>query len=84
MKCKQASVLISQSLERKLNWREKLSIKFHVMICVACRMFKSHLEVMSRVLKKQVRDVEVNQSVKLSNEARGRIEQAIDKQDEAK
>jgi predicted anti-sigma-YlaC factor YlaD len=81
MDCKQASGLISQSLERKLSLLERLSLKFHLFICDACRMFKHHLGQMSRILKKQMRDVEKDESLKLSDQAKCRIQEAIEHQE---
>jgi hypothetical protein len=37
MNCKEATQLISQSLERKLSMVERLGLKLHVLVCAGCR-----------------------------------------------
>lgn len=39
MNCKQATRLLSDQLERPLGRGEKLSLRFHLMMCRACRNF---------------------------------------------
>lgn len=39
MNCKQATRLLSDQLERPLGRGERLSLKFHLMMCRACRNF---------------------------------------------
>ncbi|MCK3658925.1 dsDNA-mimic protein [Pasteurellaceae bacterium Pebbles2] len=51
MKCLQATKLISESQERKLNFTEKVGVKTHLMFCPHCRNFKLHCEQMSKLMK---------------------------------
>lgn len=37
LSCKQATRLMSQSMERPLNFGERLALRLHLMICVGCR-----------------------------------------------
>ena len=37
IKCKEATQLLSQALEQRLAWRDRLRLRLHVMICSACR-----------------------------------------------
>ena len=37
LKCKQATQLLSQALEQRLDWRDQIQLRLHVMICTACR-----------------------------------------------
>lgn len=36
LKCKQATELMSQSLDRKLTLKERTALKLHLLICTGC------------------------------------------------
>jgi len=37
MMCRRATELMSQRLDRPLTWRERLSLRYHLALCGACR-----------------------------------------------
>lgn len=39
LSCKEASVLVSLSCERRLTWRETMALKMHLLMCQACTRF---------------------------------------------
>lgn len=39
LSCREASRLISESLDRELTRRERWALRFHSMLCTACRRF---------------------------------------------
>ena len=43
MNCKQATQLMSQELDRQLNWRERLALRVHVLMCGGCRNFRKQM-----------------------------------------
>jgi len=49
MNCKQASRLMSQELDRPLSWREKVSLRLHLMMCDGCRNFQKQMAFLRRV-----------------------------------
>ncbi|UVW30058.1 zf-HC2 domain-containing protein [Massilia sp. H6] len=44
MSCKQMTGLISQSLDRELTTRERLSMRFHLMLCEGCTNYRDNLQ----------------------------------------
>ena len=46
MNCKQATRLLSDQQERSLGRGERLSLKFHLMMCRACRNFGSQMRTL--------------------------------------
>ncbi|PJA25804.1 MAG: hypothetical protein COX57_01345 [Alphaproteobacteria bacterium CG_4_10_14_0_2_um_filter_63_37] len=50
--CRRASELVSQSWDRPLTRREKFGLRFHLLICAACRRFERQLALMNRVFKR--------------------------------
>lgn len=41
--CKETSVLVTQSLDRRLNWREQIGMRFHLMLCSNCARFMQQM-----------------------------------------
>lgn len=79
LSCKQTSLLVSQSLDRPLNWRERWAVRVHLLICVYCRRFKQQLLWIRRHLASWQQQAADDQSLTLSAPAKGRITQQLDK-----
>ncbi len=47
MNCKEATRLLSEKKDRTLTVTEKVSLKFHTMICSACRNFDKQMDAIS-------------------------------------
>lgn len=48
MSCKQMTELISQSLDRELNARERISLTFHLLMCDGCTNFRDNLQFLHK------------------------------------
>lgn len=73
LSCKQASEIISQSLDRKLTTRERFSLKLHLLICKYCRYFSQQLSAMRVAISANVHSIENDNTIKMSSEAKKRI-----------
>jgi len=73
MTCKQASKLISQSLDRPLSWSELMQLKLHLMICGACNRFKKQLNLLRVALQSIRINMENNSAITLPLAAKARI-----------
>ena len=55
LSCKEASVLLSQAQERRLNRRERFVLRLHLWLCDGCSNFRKQLEFI-RFMVKHYRD----------------------------
>lgn len=78
MSCKHASRLISQSLDRPLSWRERVSLRLHLSLCDMCTRFQRQLHVLRTAVRQLTDKVEQDDSLQLPQQARQRIAQALD------
>lgn len=76
MSCKQASALMSQSLDRRLSWRERLRLRLHLFACEACRRVKAQLQFLHTALRRPN-----GLSMGLSPAARERIRRLLEGHD---
>lgn len=76
--CKQASQLISKSLDRRLSLRERLSLRLHTFICDACRRFGQQLRTLRVALKRMNDNIENDTNITLPSETKARIAKSID------
>lgn len=75
--CKQSSQLISQSLDKSLTWSERLNLKFHLFICKYCARFYHQLHTVKAAVDKLRNQVEQDESITLSEEAKAKMIQKI-------
>lgn len=78
LNCKEASQLISQSLDRPLSLAERWQLKIHLWMCDACRRFKQQLNQLRQHLKVLMQLTENDKSIQLSQAAKQSILQKID------
>ena len=75
--CKQASQLLSQSLDRPLTRGERFRLRFHLLICRFCKRFGQQIVGLCTAIRQQVKLIEQNEEIKLFKDAIERITQAI-------
>ena len=73
LNCKQASQIISQSLDRPLTLRERLALKFHLIICKYCKRFSQQLQTLRVAMNTFVNSIESNNGIEMSSAAKKRI-----------
>jgi hypothetical protein len=78
LSCKQASQLASQALDRPIPARERLALGFHLLICRFCRRFTRQLAQIRAAIDVLTRQLELDESVRLSAEAGSRIAAALE------
>lgn len=84
LRCDQASVLISDSFDRKLLFYERLALRGHYLACKSCPFFRKQMEFVRRAMrhgvsqrhKESQTDLDASES-RLSDEAKQRIVNAM-------
>lgn len=79
--CKQASQIVSQSLDKPLSRSDHIKLKIHLIICKACTRFSQQLRMLSDAVKRIGRDTESDNTIQLPIEAKIRILNTIETQD---
>ena len=77
MNCKQATQVISQSLDRKLTLRERFVLKFHLIICNACKQFNQQLVALRSTFNKLTAAIENDTDIKMPSETKNRLLETI-------
>jgi hypothetical protein len=62
MSCKEVARLVSESKDHDLTWRQRMSMRFHLMMCRMCRLYQSNLEMLSRIAR-QAGDLVISRPV---------------------
>lgn len=74
--CKQIVKVISESMERKLSLRERITVKLHLWICLWCVWYLEHLNLMRNTIRtkaSQEPNLDSSSLPPLSPEARERM-----------
>ena len=51
LNCHEATKLLSESRDRKLSGWERIGLRFHTMMCKACKNFDTQTKLLSRAMK---------------------------------
>lgn len=51
--CKEATRLISEGLDRRLPFTQRMSLRLHVMMCGACLAYKRQIEALHLLFRKR-------------------------------
>jgi hypothetical protein len=73
LSCKQASQLISFSLDRPLTLRERIALQLHLIICKYCKRFSQQIQSMRVAIKQMVASIENDNTIEIPATARNRI-----------
>lgn len=77
LSCKEASRLISQSLDRRLTGWERFGLRLHLMICDVCSRFRNQVELIRAAVKRMTSQTEQDEHLVLPQEVKKRIADAI-------
>lgn len=78
--CKQTVKVLSESMERRLSLRERITVKLHLWICLWCVWYLEHLQLMRDTIRsKAAQEPNLDSSAlpQLSSEARERIKLSL-------
>jgi hypothetical protein len=76
--CKQVARLLSQSMEARLPWHQRLGVRFHLLYCVWCRRYASQIQFLSKATKGLATGEEDSSPAqKLSPEAKEQMRQRV-------
>jgi len=76
--CKQASQLISQSLDHPLSWSQKVKLRLHLLMCIPCNQFKQQLKLLRVALQRIRNATENDQNIQLPLDVKDRIMRTIE------
>lgn len=69
--CKEITELVSQGMDRTLSLKERFLIRFHVVYCRGCQLYRQQLNILREYLKKPP------EPQSLSNQAKEAIQEKI-------
>jgi predicted anti-sigma-YlaC factor YlaD len=52
LNCKKAAALMSQGMDKELGVMQKMSLRFHLMMCSGCRNYRKQMEFLRQGCRK--------------------------------
>jgi hypothetical protein len=80
LSCNEISQLVSESLDKKLRWHQRLQVRFHLLMCRFCSRFKKQVLFLRDAGRRFLTaddETEIGPGSGLSPQARERIKQAL-------
>lgn len=75
--CKQASRLVSERQDRKLNWHERVGLRLHLWICNNCLRFEKQIQYIQHAVRKGQQKGQLPADKPLPPESVERIRKAL-------
>lgn len=76
--CKDVSKKVSESMDRKLPFHQRMFIRIHLMMCKYCSRFKRQLMILRKMSRMEtIFPKDIQQSMVLSMEARERMKKSL-------
>ena len=81
LSCKQTSELVSKGLDKHLTITERIGVRIHLLMCRACTQYEKQLRFIRQAARRlsQGKESGDHAVTPLSPEARGRIQNALDR-----
>ncbi len=78
LNCKEVTQLASESLDRKLTLKERIGLRFHLMMCKLCTRYVRQLKFMHQASSGMDENHVKESDTQLSETARDRIRNKLD------
>ena len=80
LSCKQASQLISASLDRPLTLSERIVLRLHLIICKYCKRFSQQLQTMRVAMTTLAQSIENDNSIEMPVALKNSITKLVEEQ----
>jgi hypothetical protein len=77
LNCRQATRLISQSMDGKLPWHRRLGMRIHLLYCVWCQRYAAQLKFLRTAAKELSPEDSSSASPKLSDQAKQQMRERL-------
>jgi len=78
LNCRQVSRLVSQSMDARLAWHQRLAVRFHLLYCVWCRRYSRQIQFLRTAAKGLASEANDGSAPKLSDQAKAQMRQRLE------
>jgi hypothetical protein len=77
LNCRQITRLVSQSMDAKLLWHQRLAVRVHLLYCSWCRRYASQIRFLRKATRELANVAENEAPARLSEDAKVQIQQSL-------
>jgi hypothetical protein len=77
LNCRHVTRLVSQSMDAKLPWYQRVAVRIHLLYCVWCRRYAGQIQFLRRAAKEVAAGTTMGATAKLSVEAKEQMRQRL-------
>jgi hypothetical protein len=77
LNCRQITRLVSQSMDAKLPWHQRLAVRVHLLYCSWCRRYASQIQFLRKATKELANLADDEAPERLSEDAKAKIQQTL-------
>ena len=75
--CKDVTQMVSVSMEERLPLRQRIDLKLHLWICLACTRYRKQLQWIRETIRRHESELQQSTEPTLSHQARERIKRSL-------
>lgn len=79
--CREISRLVSESMDRRLSWRRRIGVHFHLLMCRHCSRYRQQLQYLRNMLRALASTPEESSHQVLDEQAKERLRSLVEKDD---
>ncbi len=77
LNCRQVSRLVSQAMDVKLPWHQRLGVRLHLLYCAWCRRYAAQVQFLRKATTHLAQQPIEGKGPKLSQEAKNQMRQRL-------
>jgi len=77
LSCKDVSIQISRACDQRLSWRERLTVRMHLLVCEGCARLERQMAFLRTAARTMAANPDADGEGALSTQARRRIRRSL-------
>ena len=75
--CEKVAQLVSESLDTKLPWYQRILLQMHLFVCDSCKEFSKQIQILHRMLYQLTHTIETDESFQLPQSVKKNIQESL-------
>ena len=75
--CEKVAQLVSESLDKKLTWYQRILLQIHLFVCDTCQEFSKQIRMLHQIIRQLTHTIETKESLQLPQSVKQNIQEAL-------
>ncbi len=75
--CEKIAQLVSESLDTKLPWYQRILLQMHLFVCDTCKEFSKQIQLLNQMVHQLTHTIETDETIQLPQSAKQTIQETL-------